>query len=48
MHMTVWGALGFIALGVMIDRIYAIMEWRKYYEGKRVSEGYPERKKARI
>lgn len=48
MQMSIWGALGFIALGVVIDRTYAILEWRKYYEGKRARGAYDERKKARI
>lgn len=33
--MSVWGAFGLVALGVVIDRIYSMIEWRKYYEGKK-------------
>ena len=33
--MTIWGAFGLVALGVEIDRVYAIIEWKKYYEGRR-------------
>lgn len=46
--MDFWGAFGLVALGVIIDRIYAILEWRKYYEGKRARGDYAERKKAHI
>lgn len=45
--MEVWSALGFITMGVILDRTYAILEWRKYYEGKR-SANSSERKSGRL
>lgn len=36
--MTVWEAFGLVALGMAIDRIYSIMGWRKYYEGRNDGE----------
>lgn len=33
--MSIWGALGFMGLGMAIGQIYNWMAWKKYYEGKR-------------
>ena len=46
--MGVWSALGFITMGVILDRTYAILEWRKYYEGKRAGNQSSERKSSRL
>ena len=32
---SIWGALGLIAIGAGIAHIYNWIAWRKYYEGKR-------------
>lgn len=33
--MSIWAALGFIALGMAVAHTYNWLAWRKFYEGKR-------------
>lgn len=33
--MTIWGALGFVALGMAIEFVHDRIAWRKYYEGRK-------------
>lgn len=47
MEMNIWMALGFIALGGFIDRIFAQREWCKYYEGRDEHRVYLEEQKTR-
>lgn len=37
--MTIWGAFGFVALGMALAHLYNWLAWRKYYEGKRENGG---------
>ena len=37
--MTVWAAFALVAVGILIDRLYSIAMWRKYYEGRADGEG---------
>lgn len=36
--MNIWGALGFMGLGMALAHVYNWIAWRKYYEGKRENE----------
>ncbi len=38
-EMTILSAFGFVALGMVLAHMYNWLAWRKYYEGKRESEG---------
>lgn len=33
--MSIWGAFGFMGLGMALAHVYNWMAWRKYYEGRR-------------
>ena len=33
--MNIWGALGFVGLGMLIAHIHNCVAWRKYYEGRK-------------
>lgn len=33
--MDIWGALGFVALGMAIAHVHNHIAWRKYYEGRK-------------
>ena len=33
--MSIWGAFGFVALGMALAHLYDWRAWCKYYEGKR-------------
>lgn len=37
--MTILSAFGLVALGMVLAHMYNWLAWRKYYEGKRESEG---------
>lgn len=39
-EVSVWGVLGFIALGICIAEAYEFRVWSRYKEGKREASGY--------
>ena len=47
MELNIWWALGFLAAGAMIDRMFARREWQKYYEGRDERRVYMEEQKTR-
>lgn len=34
MGISIWGALGFMALGMALAQVHNMVAWRKYYEGR--------------
>jgi len=38
--MSIWGALGFMALGAMVSELYNFRAWGRYREGKQEGRIY--------